>query len=212
MSGISLCAGTLSVEDPEALLAEYVDPAGGYAWPAYDTLVTNGSVDLVSGDLLAPTLLNAHVDGSRFRALQDMMPRLADVARLPRVALQDADDATVALVAELFAVLDEPRYGGRSVRGTIVAKVLHRKRPDLVPIYDSRILSAYTAPGAIESHVGDRTWVAFMDSLCRHMREDLLAEGDRFADLQRFAESRGATLTRLRILDILVWMTISPWR
>ena len=68
------------------------------------------------------------------------------------MSLEDADDDHVMCVAGLFGILDEPRYAGRGVRGTIVSKVLHRKRPDLVPIYDSRIFEAYTAPGRAAAH------------------------------------------------------------
>lgn len=209
---LRLCAGTLVVDAPEQLLGDYLDPRNGYAWPAYDTLETNGSIELVTGDLLAPALIEAYVDPSRYRQLFEMMPQLARVAALPPVPLQDADDAVVEQVAALFDVLDDPRYAGRGVRGTIVAKVLHRKRPDLVPIYDSRILLAYTAPGAIEAHASGRSWVAFMTLLCREMRADLQREGERFTELAAFAADRGAVLTRLRLLDILVWMTISAWQ
>src|SRR5206468_8744937 len=126
----------LPVEDPDGLLREYL--GGGYAWPAYDLLVTNGSAELVDGDLLAPTLLGATVDSSRFRVLRDMWPHMQGVRDLPAVALQDADDDVLHAVAELFAGLDTEHYRRAGVRGTIVAKVLHRKRPDLVPLYDSR--------------------------------------------------------------------------
>lgn len=211
VSSLALCGGTLVVDAPEQLLGDYIDPRNGYAWPAYDTLVTNGSVELVTGDLLAPALLEAYVDASRFRVLFDMLPQLSRVAELPLVSLADADDPTVEMVAALFDVLDDGSYRRRGVRGTVVAKVLHRKRPDLVPIYDSRILAAYTAPGAIPAEPS-RTWVTFIELLCRSMRADLVDNAERFAELQAYAGSRGARLTPLRILDILVWMTISAWQ
>ena len=96
------------------------------------------------------------------------------------------------------------------VRGTILSKVLHRKRPDLVPLYDSRIFESYTAPGAIErsSH---RTWQESMTLLLRQMRTDLQQEADTFAALERVAATAGAQLTRLRILDVLVWRTAEAW-
>lgn len=212
VTSLDLCGGTLHVTDPERLIAEYTDPTAGYAWPAYDLLVTNGSVELVTGDLLAPTLLEDHVDRSRFRALVEMLPRLAAISELPANSLQDADDTAIDGVAALFGVLDDERYARRGVRGTIVSKVLHRKRPDLIPIYDSRILAAYTAPGAIEPRSQERTWVAFLTLLCRQMRADLQRESDTFEALESFAASRSAPMTRLRILDILVWMTISTWQ
>jgi len=208
---IKLCAGTLLIEHPDEVLLDYVDPRNGYAYPAYDLLVTNGSPALVDGDLLAPVLMGVHIDAGRFGLLREMMPALEAVAELPDVSLQDADDDHVMCVAGLFGILDEPRYAGRGVRGTIVSKVLHRKRPDLVPIYDSRIFEAYTAPGVLPRSL-DRSWQEFMRLLCSQMRADLRAEAAAFAELQQVAEDAGAPITHLRILDVLVWRATGAWQ
>jgi hypothetical protein len=207
---MQLCGGTLVVEDPEELLLAYVEPDGAYAYPAYDELVTNGGPDLVDGDLLAPSLLGAHVDYARFVLLKRMLPSLRDgLAGLPPTALEDTDDAGIAAVARCFAVLDEPVFAGRGVRGTIVAKVLHRKRPDLVPLYDSRIWTAYTATGAVP-RATRRSWVEFIQLLCHAMQHDIKQNRAEFDDLQAAAAEAGARLTLLRILDILVWMSSEP--
>lgn len=204
---LKLCGGTLVVEDAERLLADYLDPTFGHAWPAYDTLVTNGSVELVAGDLLAPTLLGSTVDATRYAVLAELMPALSKVADLPPVSLQDADDAAIDAVAALFTVLDDERLRRRGVRGTVISKVLHRKRPDLVPLYDSRVYAAYTAARSVprEAH---HSWQEFMGLLCRQMREDLRLEDRAFAELEQRAGERGADLTRLRLLDIVVWMAL----
>ena len=210
MDPVTLCAGTLEVEHPDHVLLDYLDPRNGYAYPSYDTLVTNGSAELVDGDLLAPALMGVEIDRGRFRLLREMLPALEGVADLPPVALQDADDDHVLCVAGIFGMLDEPRYAGRGVRGTIVSKVLHRKRPDLVPLYDSRIFEAYTAPGALPRST-DRGWQQFMALLCAQMRADLQAEAAAFAHLEQLAAEHGSPVTRLRILDILVWRTAESW-
>lgn len=210
VDAVTLCAGTMLVEHPEQVLLDYLDPRNGYAYPAYDTLATNGSAQLVDGDLLAPVLIGTEVDRGRYRLLRDLVPHLRGVAELPDVALQDADDATLDRVADLFAVLDRAPYAGRGVRGTIISKVLHRKRPDLVPLYDSRIYESYTAPGALPRSQ-HRSWQEFMGLLCRQMRADLQAEADGFRALQQVAAETGASLTRLRILDVLVWRTAGTW-
>jgi len=210
LTTMRLCAGTLEVEHPDQVLLDYLDVRNGYAYPAYDTLETNSSASLVDGDLLAPMLLGADVDAGRFALLREMLPALEVVADLPEVALQDADDDHVLCVAGLFGILDEPRYAGRGIRGTIVSKVLHRKRPELVPIYDSRIFAAYTAPGVIP-RANDRSWQHFMALLCTQMRDDLQAEAAGFAALEELAASEGTPVTQLRILDILVWRTAAAW-
>jgi hypothetical protein len=208
---IKLCAGTLTVEHPDEVLLDYVDVRNGYSYPAYDLLVTNGEPTLVDGDLLAPVLMGVHIDAGRFSLLREMMPALEAVADLPEVSLEEADDDHVMCVAGLFGILDEPRYAGRGVRGTIVSKVLHRKRPDLVPIYDSRIFEAYTAPGVLPRAL-DRSWQEFMRLLCTQMRADLQAEAEAFNELQLTAEEAGAPITKLRILDVLVWRAAGSWQ
>ena len=211
MDALRLCAGTLLVELPDQLLLDYVDIRNGYSYPAYDRLITNGSPCLVDGDLLAPALMGVHIDPGRFNLLREMLPALEAVAELPEVSLEEADDDHVMCVAGLFGILDEPRYAGRGVRGTIVSKVLHRKRPDLVPIYDSRIFEAYTAPGVLP-RTPERSWQEFMHALCSQMRADLRGEQAAFNELQAVAEEAGAPLTKLRILDILVWRTADTWQ
>ncbi|HVF06780.1 MAG TPA: DUF6308 family protein [Frankiaceae bacterium] len=207
---MQLCGGTLAVEDPEELLLAYVEPDGAYAYPAYDDLVTNGSPDLVDGDLLAPSLLGAHVDYARFVLLKRMLPSICEgMAALPPTPLEDTDDAGIAAVARVFSVLDEPIYARAGARGTIVSKVLHRKRPDLIPLYDSRIWSAYTISGAI-GRGSHRPWVEVMQALCHAMRSDLGSNRGEFVALRQAAADKGALLTQLRILDILVWMSSEP--
>jgi hypothetical protein len=210
MKTLRLCAGTLVVEHPDQVLLDYVDVRNGYAFPSYDRLVTNGAASLVDGDLLAPALIGAEVDRGRFALLREMLPALNGIASLPAVPLEAADDAAVEKVADLFAVLDEAPYAGKGVRGTIISKVLHRKRPDLVPLYDSRIFESYTAPGVLERST-HRSWREFMALLCQQMRADLQTEAEAFDNLVGVAGDTGALLTRLRILDILVWRTADAW-
>ena len=92
MDALALCAGTLVVEHPDQVLLDHLDARNGYAYPAYDRLVTNGSAVLVDGDLLAPNLIGTTVDRDRFLLLRELLPRIAGVADLPPVALQDAGD------------------------------------------------------------------------------------------------------------------------
>ncbi len=204
-----LCAGAVEVADPAELVRDYVDPRNDYAYPAYDRLVTNGTAEVVDGDLLAPALLNAPVDRTRFSVLRAMLPQLRRVADLPPVALSEAGDDVLDQVSRLFDVLDDDRDRRSGVRGTIVAKVLHRKRPDLVPLYDSVIFEAYTRTAILR--LEHRSWVEFMRQLCTAMRSDLQHESAAFDALVAVARNAGAQLSRLRLLDILVWRTESEW-
>ena len=44
------------------------------------------------------------------------------------------------------------------------------------------------------------------------MRADLQAERDAFTELQLIAEESGSPVTKLRILDILVWRATDSWQ
>ncbi len=214
MDAVILCGGTLQVDHPDAVLLDYIDVRNGFAFPSYDRLVTNRSAELVDADLLAPNLIGAEVDRGRFALLREMLPELTGIASLPEVSIEDASDDDLGAVADLFAVLDRPPWAGTGshspIRGTILSKVLHRKRPDLVPLYDSRIFESYTAPGAIP-RAAHRTWREFMLLLCAQMRDDIRAEQEAFDSLRAIAVETGAELTALRILDVLVWRTADAW-
>jgi hypothetical protein len=44
------------------------------------------------------------------------------------------------------------------------------------------------------------------------MRADLQAEAEAFSELQLSAEEAGAPITKLRILDVLVWRAAGSWQ
>lgn len=174
-----------------------------FAWPFYDGLETGGSDALADGDLLAPVLLNVPVSISTFGVLRevrgDLESRLAAVPN--NVALRSASDDVVASVARLFAVLDEVEVPG--VRGTMLSKILHRKRPALVPLHDQFVRNAYV-PSRVE-RVAKRTWEEYFTQVMLAMRDDLSRAPEAWDELSRPATAAEPALTELRVLDILAW-------
>jgi hypothetical protein len=112
------------------------DRRGQFGYPSYDGYRTNDDpYQLCDGDLLAPVLLNVQVKISSFADLCACRDQLdAALTSVPvDVDLVSADDAVLTRVGNLFGVLDsQPRP--RSVLGTTLAMVLHRKRPSLSPL------------------------------------------------------------------------------
>lgn len=209
-----LAMGRNEVFDAESLLEEYVGPrrrGSRHAYPAYDGLVTNGDPRrLVTGDLLAPSLLRAPVDLDRMATLTALMPLLQrGLDELPTgVCLADADERVCERLAALYDPLDDPDVAERDVKGSLIAKVLHRKRPELIPLYDSRVLMFYRGHGSVPARRGERSWREQMGLLVTAIRADLRdnrAEFDRLAD--DAVPVDGPRLTPLRILDIVVWMS-----
>ena len=211
-----LARGSREIFDPTSLVEDYLDVArprrNRFAWPYYDGLETNGRPDeLVSGDFLAPALLNVRVTLDTMATLVALRDRLqAALAALPRDVddLADADDAACRAIAGLWAVLDDDEVDTPDIKGTLIAKVLHRKRPELIPVYDSRVFHFYRDDRCVPAaRPGERTWQQYMGQLIPVMREDLQANRDAFAELVALAPPDGPRLTPLRALDIVVWMS-----
>jgi hypothetical protein len=75
-----------------------------------------------------------------------------------------------------------------------VTKILHRKRPRLVPISDSLVREFYGLRGGY-------------GPLFEAVHRDVVAHGDWLDDLRRHrATPDGLRMSRLRALDIVVWM------
>jgi hypothetical protein len=211
---LTLACGTREIFDPTSLVEDYVDAARPrrhrFAWPFYDALVTNGRADeLVTGDFLAPTLLGARVDSDVMAGLVGMHEALQKaLGGLPPVEhLADASEEDCDAVAALWRPLDEESVQTTDVKGSLVGKVLHRKRPGLVPVWDSRVFTFYRDAGCVLVQRGQHSWEDYLRQLVRAMREDLRANAAAFAELTALAPPAGPPLTPLRALDIVVWMS-----
>lgn len=211
---MKLAHGTREIFDAETLLEEYVGPRRRglrYAYPHYDGLVTNGREDLLcTGDLLAPSLLGAPVELDRMATLTALMPLLQrGLDELPPGAtILDASPELLAKVAALYDPLDDPSVNDPDLKGSLLAKVLHRKRPELIPLFDSRVRDFYRSEGAIPpAPRGSRTFREYMELLVPVISEDVREHAEEFTRLARLAPPDGPRLTPLRVLDIVVWMS-----
>src|SRR4051812_35637250 len=156
-----------------------------YAYPWYDDY-ERGTADgpLRDADFLAPLLLNAAPDLTAYRTLKRHRERLGEELGALRAHVETAgatppgelERLTDQLVGALFSILDEDNHA--HVRGTILAKVLHRKLPAVIPLYDRNVLFAYwSGPGAPLKGATDSTWVTFMSELRAAIRKDMSQPG-----------------------------------
>ncbi|WP_370087670.1 DUF6308 family protein [Streptacidiphilus sp. MAP12-16] len=179
-----------------------------YAYPAYDDLHTGSSPDqLTDGDLLAPTLLNAAPSITAFYTLQALRPTLeaALAAIPPDLTLQDAvrTGRHHELVGELFRCLDEQKTPG--VQLTTLTKVLHRKRPLLIPLHDRHVRACYVNDGPTYPmrRTAGRTWAHYTATLAASIADDLDRQAEQWAVLRSCVPDIGL----LRILDVVAWNT-----
>lgn len=94
--------------------------------------------------------------------------------------------------------------GIRGARGTTLSKVLHRKRPSFIPLWDSNVEQVYQGgtPAKVP-RVKGRSWEVFMPLFGAAVQADLQREADFWSGIVAMAP--GPPITPLRALDIVAW-------
>lgn len=215
ISDTPLVSGFKPLTAPNILLPESADRAvlllrrytGALDTPAYSgaSFLTIGRAwshpadvdDVTPADLVALATLSVAVSGS---AAIEMLDRQGTMlARLLRdvpadIDLVDADDEMIGAGSTLEKLWTAIRAVG-GMGPTRTSKLLARKRPRLVPIYDSVIARQFGLPDS--------------RGFWNRLRESLRAEGGALhAHALELREKAGLApeISALRVIDIVVWM------
>ena len=189
----------------------YLTDGSGWAYPAYDGYdAQRAAGPLIDADLLAPVLLNvSRLKIRTYEALQTKREELdRHLERIPHdLDLVHADADHLALLGDLFSVLDGPGVWG--AQGTVLAKVLHRKRPRFIPLYDEQVRTVYQdGPDAAVPPQAGRSWRDFVVLFAAAVKQDLQRELDFWTEIALMATN--PPITALRALDIVAWWAGNP--
>jgi hypothetical protein len=166
-------------------------------------------VDAVTlSDIGRLVVINAGLSAGDVATLMDI-DAAAEFAAVPATARLEHCEPGSALCQAATALYEKYRLArGSNIGRAKRSKLLHLKRPWLVPIADARVISVY--------HRQADSWAARLgipDGHWEAVREDLTAGTDdfkrlttRLCDHQQPAVRRLGQLTNLRLLDILAWM------
>ena len=182
------------------------DKTKAWAYPAYDAYQMGAaSGPLTDADLLAPVLLNVqHLGLDLYYRLQQELPVWQAVldTLAPDASLARASQADLTLIGRMFAGIDDGRLTG--AKQTIVTKILHRKRPALIPLYDDQISNCYIkGDDAPVPQVKGRAKADFMPLFCAAVQRDLVSQLPFWETVAALAP--GPPITPLRALDIVGW-------
>jgi len=184
----------------------YLSRRDRFGYPAYDSFGSEGGPWRISdADFVAPVLLNAEMNSRTFYALEAIRPHLERwLVDIPLDArLVEAGPAELTRLGDLFCVLDSDDVPG-DARGSILAKVMHRKRPAFIPLYDRFVDFCYRgAEGAPISKSRKRSWQEFLPMLGQAIINDLTNGKDFFDEVASLAKA--PPITSLRALDIVAW-------
>lgn len=177
-------------EHVEQLVADYFEPNSRYAGLTFGSLEPNPPEDIVSADLLALNTLDVPVEAKAIRQLlgadEKRARALAHLAAIPaQTPLWEADDPIVASTREAWLTFKNVAGFGW-VR---VNKLLARKRPNLVPVYDTVVRSWLGAPSPL--------WEPLALALQDRTRR---------TRIERLRSDNASQASLLRILDVAIWM------
>jgi hypothetical protein len=152
--------------------------------------------------------LNVPVKIRSFYDLQRIRPQLEaglanDDLGTPLAEIEDPD-RIAAMVAPLYAVLDNPQTSPWNVQGTTLSKVLHRKRPESLVLHDIWVRACYVGDDAPVPRVKGRSWAEYMVAVSLAIGHDIRTQPAAFGTLDR-ATSCPGELTHVRLLDMLAW-------
>jgi hypothetical protein len=190
------------VRDPEAKVLDFFaeDPSsvGSLSYDAY--IANSGSPPNRVTDLDV-TAINGSMRARSRRAAWAPLIKRGDLIELRVLPVQldlfqasDAEWARLAVPERLSTLFQSVMTKGIGITGA--TKLLHIKRPALIPVCDSYVLGFMGIP-----NIGAASGVALIDNL-REMRGDLLPP---LLELQQFLIERGYSRTLVRIVDALLW-------
>lgn len=177
----------------------YFDPEGGFSGSAFETLAGGGDAPgnrnvFAAEDLVAVTLLDMTVPGN---AALDLLDRRASdfsglLTSIPvGVDLWNATDEQVGLESPA-AILWERLMSYPGMGWVTTSKLLARKRPRLLPVYDT-VVQAALQPSTTSF------WLPLREEL---QDTSLVARLEEV----RNESGLGEEISLLRILDVAVWM------
>lgn len=127
------------VEDAGALLVSYRSDDG---LRYLDFAAVTPQDALLPEDLAVTILINSRVGPAAFKSVQDKAGQL-ELGSLPSTALEDTTEQERYAVADVVGEL--AKWEGFAA--SVATKVLHKKRPGLIPILDNQaIFGAYMNP------------------------------------------------------------------
>jgi len=181
-------------------------PPETWAWQFYDVLGSDDPMHVSRTDVLVAAALHPGLSRDDLAFFHEQTAQIDRwVAALPTgLLLADASDEIVELLVALPAALPGPPL-------TLLTKVLHRKRPHLIPLLDRHVIDWYRPV------TGQRAVTNAWEPVLLAMRDDLSERESRrtaaamVSTIERelcssLGDGQRSTLSWLRALDIAVWM------
>jgi hypothetical protein len=168
----------------------------------YDAVPVLRDDVLRSEEIALCVMMNSRMSGNTGL---EVWKRREDIEAGLRRIPPDADLAAAKVPWEGVQALLDPFQTIPRAKLGIATKILHKKRPALLPMLDTVLSGHYHRRLTTRAS----TLGGYGVNLMKLFREDLLASLPEVTDLCRIAEQQGKPVTPVRILDHLVWSQLT---
>ena len=187
----------VEVENPLELALEFLA-----AYSSYEAYGSPGAASFDESDLRLANRGGARISAAEIAAI---LERRGEIERALRRIHSDASlvDATSSIPWIPLTLLFDAFADIRGIGFSKMTKALHRKRPALIPMFDSVVQTYLTRddPGMRSAgSFGERA-----TALVRSYKGDLDRNRTVLHEIQQELASRTYRLTEVRILDLLIW-------
>ncbi|MBM3741076.1 MAG: hypothetical protein FJW39_35525 [Acidobacteria bacterium] len=175
----------------------------------YDGVDSFDPFSVTPMDVLVTNSVNSFVNGAkRIRAVHRGLAGACNPV-LPHIR-PDASLLDGAWPEEPLNRLLEAACSAKHVLLPVATKVLHRKRPQLIPMTDNVIIKHYLGqPGVNQAQSKTRAAAVGLDVI-RMFRADLAACVEEVQGIKDRLARDGYPLSEVRLFEILVWISTEP--
>jgi hypothetical protein len=198
-------ASGLRIANPRRLILAFAK----HWYHMYDGVHVPKDDELRVVEIALSTMLNSRISGNTagviFRKKQAVKEALAAVP--PDVDLLDVEAGDELPGADGISRAITAMCDIKRVKLSVSTKILHKKRPGMLPIFDSVVESQYY-PRWCPS-VRGRSWGDYAVALLKVVHRDMVSVASELRDLQHELHERGTPLAPCRILNALTWIVKS---
>jgi hypothetical protein len=191
--------GGLEIHNPEERVLWYT----AEMWACYDGVEVQRDNTITLHDILLSVMVNSLINGDQALAIWRQRLEIGHALQaIPaNICLTDNEvDVPWDAVGSAFDLVCRiPK-----IKLARASKILHKKRPDLIPIIDSVLIAYYR-------DVDQEGWQNLTcgeeaKKVLRLFRSDLIAARDELRPIRQRLDQLGRPLSEVRSLELLIWM------